>query len=45
LSAYKAALGSVTPAILSGDLAKERQTALADPQAALMEEVTGFPMP
>jgi hypothetical protein len=45
LSAYKTALGSVTPAILSGDLAKERQTALADPQAALMEEVTGFPMP
>jgi len=45
LSAYKTALGSVTPAIVSGDLAKERQTALADPQAALMEEVTGFPVP
>ena len=42
LSAYKTALGSATPAIASGDLAKDRQTALADPQAALMEEIAGF---
>jgi len=45
LSAYKTALTSATPAIRSGDLAKERQTALADPQSALAEEAIGFLTP
>jgi len=39
---YKLALKDAKPSVESGELTKERQLAVQDPQAALAEEVTGF---
>ena len=39
---YKLALKDVKPGVESEELAKERQLAVQDPQAAVAEEITGF---
>lgn len=43
MTAYKTALQNAKPALESAELEKERQAAIADLHAALMDEIAGFP--
>lgn len=39
---YRLALKDAKPSVQSGELTKERQPALQDPEATMAEEITGF---